>query len=81
LETPTSPTQLGVIFIEKNFCENIVNTVMDVSGKAKDNVDARLDLEELFARGGLHLHTREKTKTHTNQKQSTLILGAKELVV
>jgi len=36
--------------IEKNFCENIINTVMDVPGKSKNNANARLDIEELRAR-------------------------------
>ena len=30
--------------IEKNVFENIFNTVMDVKGKTKDNIKARLDL-------------------------------------
>jgi hypothetical protein len=29
--------------IEKNVIENIFNTVMDVKGKKKDNIKARLD--------------------------------------
>jgi hypothetical protein len=30
--------------IEKNMFENIFNTVMDVKGKTKDNIKARLDI-------------------------------------
>jgi len=60
---------LDVMHIEKNFCENIINTVMDVSGKTKDNVKAWLDLDELCARDELHLRTREMA-THTNRKKS-----------
>jgi hypothetical protein len=30
--------------IEKNMFENIFNTVMDVKGKTKDNMKARLDV-------------------------------------
>jgi hypothetical protein len=30
--------------IENNMLENIFNTVMDVKGKTKDNIKARLDL-------------------------------------
>jgi hypothetical protein len=30
--------------IEKNVFENIFNTVMDVKGKTKDNIKARLDV-------------------------------------
>jgi len=30
--------------IEKNMFENIFNTVMDMKGKTKDNIKARLDI-------------------------------------
>jgi hypothetical protein len=30
--------------IEKNVFENIFNTVMDVKGKTKDNIKAKLDI-------------------------------------
>ncbi|XP_073261634.1 uncharacterized protein [Populus alba] len=35
---------LDVMHIEKNVFENIFNTVMDVKGKTKDNMKARLDI-------------------------------------
>ncbi|GAU47859.1 hypothetical protein TSUD_243840 [Trifolium subterraneum] len=35
---------LDVMHIEKNFCDNILHTVMDVPGKTKDNEKARCDL-------------------------------------
>ncbi|XP_052303645.1 uncharacterized protein LOC127904392 [Populus trichocarpa] len=35
---------LDVMHIEKNMLENIFNTVMDVKGKTKDNIKARLDI-------------------------------------
>jgi hypothetical protein len=35
---------LDVMHIEKNMFENIFNTVMDVKGKTKDNINARLDI-------------------------------------
>jgi hypothetical protein len=35
---------LDVMHIEKNFCDNILHTVMNVSGKTKDNEKARSDL-------------------------------------
>ena len=37
---------LDVMHIEKFFLDNIINTVIDVKGKIKDNVKARLDLAE-----------------------------------
>ncbi|KAL1206112.1 hypothetical protein V5N11_005267 [Cardamine amara subsp. amara] len=35
---------LDVMHIEKNFFENIINTILNVQGKTKDNVKSRLDL-------------------------------------
>jgi hypothetical protein len=35
---------LDVMHIEKNVFENIFNTVMDVKGKTKDNINDRLDI-------------------------------------
>jgi hypothetical protein len=35
---------LDVMHIEKNVFENIFNTVMDVKGKTKDNIKARLNI-------------------------------------
>jgi hypothetical protein len=35
---------LNIIHIEKNMFENIFNTVIDVKGKTKDNIKARLDI-------------------------------------
>ncbi|XP_054813974.1 uncharacterized protein LOC129314536 [Prosopis cineraria] len=35
---------LDVMYIEKNMFDNIFNTVMDVNGKTKDNINARKDL-------------------------------------
>jgi hypothetical protein len=41
---------LDVMHIEKNVFENIFNTVMDVKGKTKDNIMARLDVALLYNR-------------------------------
>jgi len=41
--------------IEKNVFENIFNTVMDVKGKTKDNIKARLDLELFCNRTNMKL--------------------------
>jgi len=38
------------MYIEKNFCDNIINTVMDVPGKTKDDVKARLDMADMCDR-------------------------------
>ncbi|XP_024011293.1 uncharacterized protein LOC112086555 [Eutrema salsugineum] len=46
---------LDVMHIEKNFFDNIMNTVLNVPGKTKDNLKSRLDLPHLCAREALHV--------------------------
>jgi hypothetical protein len=41
--------------IEKNMFENIFNTVMDVKGKTKDNIKARLDVALFCNRKNMEL--------------------------
>ncbi|KAK2429708.1 hypothetical protein QL285_028127 [Trifolium repens] len=48
---------LDVMHIEKNFFDNIFNTVMDVQGKTKDNEKARKDVELYCNRKDLELKT------------------------
>ncbi|KAL6533521.1 hypothetical protein OROMI_027633 [Orobanche minor] len=45
---------LDVMHIEKNICDNILGTLLDMSGKTKDSLNARLDLEEMGIRHQLH---------------------------
>ena len=40
---------------EKNYFDKLFNTIMDVTGKIKDNSKARLDLPEYCNRRELHL--------------------------
>jgi hypothetical protein len=40
--------------IEKNVCDNIINTLLDITGKSKDSLNARLDLQALGIRSDLH---------------------------
>jgi len=46
---------IDVMHIEKNFFDNVFNTVMDIKGKTKGNEKARLDVVELYLRGDLEL--------------------------
>ena len=41
--------------IEKNFFDNIINTLLNVPGKTKDNTNSRLDLRTICARSELHI--------------------------
>ncbi|XP_056685978.1 uncharacterized protein [Spinacia oleracea] len=45
---------LDVMHIEKNVCETLLGTLLDIEGKSKDNMKARLDLEEMNIRKSLH---------------------------
>ena len=45
---------LDVMHIEKNVCDNIISTLLNLDGKSKDNYKARLDLVELGLRQELH---------------------------
>ena len=45
---------LDVMHIEKNICESILGTVMNIPGKTKDNLKSGLDLVEMGIRKSLH---------------------------
>ncbi|XP_059290070.1 uncharacterized protein LOC132043617 [Lycium ferocissimum] len=41
--------------IEKNFFDNLMNTILNVQGKTKDNLKSRLDLVDICDRSELHV--------------------------
>nr|XP_016454527.1 PREDICTED: uncharacterized protein LOC107778742 [Nicotiana tabacum] len=45
---------LDVMHIEKNVCDNILGTILNVKGKTKDTIKARLDLQAMNIRKELH---------------------------
>lgn len=45
---------LNVMHIEKNICESLVGTLLDIAGKTKDNVKVRLDLQNMNIKKELH---------------------------
>ncbi|XP_073132543.1 uncharacterized protein [Henckelia pumila] len=51
---------LDVIHIEKNVCESLLGTLLDIPGKTKDGIAARLDLAEMNLRTDLALVMGEK---------------------
>ncbi|PKI31102.1 hypothetical protein CRG98_048501 [Punica granatum] len=60
---------LDAMHIEKNIFENIFNTIMDILGKTKNNVKARMDLQEYCVRCKLHLQKTNQDKwVKTNAK-------------
>ncbi|WVZ50754.1 hypothetical protein U9M48_001979 [Paspalum notatum var. saurae] len=46
---------LDVMHIEKNICDYIFGTFLGISGKTKDAINSRLDLEDMGIRKNLHL--------------------------
>nr|XP_051219843.1 uncharacterized protein LOC127337018 [Lolium perenne] len=46
---------LDVMHIEKNICDNLLGTFLNIEGKTKDTLNSRLDLEDLGIRKELHL--------------------------
>ncbi|KAG7599381.1 putative transposase Ptta/En/Spm plant [Arabidopsis suecica] len=44
---------------EKNFLDNIMNTLMSVKGKSKDNIMSRLDIAKFCSRPALHLDSKD----------------------
>ncbi|OMO50578.1 Transposon, En/Spm-like protein [Corchorus capsularis] len=54
---------LDVMHIEKNVCENLVGTILNIDGKSKDNPNTRLDLVEMGIRRGLHPKSLSNGKT------------------
>ncbi|XP_028085569.1 uncharacterized protein LOC114286586 [Camellia sinensis] len=49
---------LDVMHIEKNICDNLMGTLLNVDGKNKDTEKARIDLANLKIRKELHLQSR-----------------------
>ncbi|KAL3839070.1 hypothetical protein ACJIZ3_023661 [Penstemon smallii] len=59
---------LDVMHIEKNICDNIIGTILDVDGKSKDTEKARLDLKNMGIRSELHLKTLDGAKANKDGK-------------
>ncbi|XP_020874109.1 uncharacterized protein LOC110226513 [Arabidopsis lyrata subsp. lyrata] len=51
---------IDVMHTEKNFLDNIMNTLMSVKGKSKDNIMSRLDIENFCSRPALHIDSKGK---------------------
>ena len=55
---------LDVMHIEKNVVDNVIGIVLNMDGKTKDNLKARLDLEEMGIRSELYLEELGSDKTY-----------------
>ena len=60
--------KLDVMHIEKNVCNNLVGTLLNIEGKTKDTTNARLNLQDLKIKKDLHLIEVDKrlVKSHTS---------------
>lgn len=45
---------IDVMHVEKNVCDSIIGTLLNIPSKTKDGVNARLDLKEMGIREDLH---------------------------
>ncbi|XP_074322875.1 uncharacterized protein LOC141659848 [Apium graveolens] len=63
---------LDVMHIEKNVCDNIIGTLLDIEGKSKDNLKARKDLQDLKIREELWLKKSTNDKFEKPQASYTL---------
>ncbi|XP_059306308.1 uncharacterized protein LOC132057715 [Lycium ferocissimum] len=72
---------LDVMHIEKNYFDNLFNTVMDVRDKTKDNIKARKDLMEYCRRQELHLQqSKNKNKIIKPKASYTFTLEDKRKI-
>jgi hypothetical protein len=68
---------LDVMHIEKNICDSVLGTLMNINGKTKDKYKARLDLHEMGIRKELHLQ-RNGTKVTMPLAKYTLTRDQKK---
>ncbi|XP_012833478.1 PREDICTED: uncharacterized protein LOC105954353 [Erythranthe guttata] len=61
-ETVLLRHNLDVMHIEKNICDNILGTLLNMDKKTKDACKARKDLEDMNIRKELHLNKRDDGK-------------------
>jgi hypothetical protein len=50
---------IDVMHVEKNMCEALIGTLLDILGKTKDTLNAQMDLAEIKLRMDLHHETLE----------------------
>lgn len=56
---------IDVMHTEKNVCDNIVNTLLDIDGMSKDNLNSRLDLQAMGIRKELHAIRKNDSATNS----------------
>ncbi|XP_077248875.1 uncharacterized protein LOC143888370 [Tasmannia lanceolata] len=71
---------LDVMHIEKNVCDSVIGTLLNIEGKTKDIVKARLDLQEMGLRRTLHTVTTIRNKTYLPSTCFTMSPKEKEVL-
>ncbi|KAL6194422.1 hypothetical protein ACLB2K_035506 [Fragaria x ananassa] len=67
---------LDMMHIEKNICESIIGTLLNMKGKTKDNLNSRKDLEVLGIKKKLHL--KEDGSSKCKSDVAPYVLSKKE---
>jgi hypothetical protein len=57
---------IDFMHVQKNVCEALVGTLLDIPGKTKDTLNAWIDLEEMKLRNDLHHETLENGSKKTS---------------
>jgi hypothetical protein len=57
---------IDVMHVEKNVCKALIATLLDIPGKTKDTLKARMNIEEMKLRKDLHHETFEKGSKKTS---------------
>ncbi|XP_019256426.1 PREDICTED: uncharacterized protein LOC109234832 [Nicotiana attenuata] len=70
---------LDVMHIEKNVCDNLIYTLLDLGKKSKDNLEARLDLKEMKIRPSLWPQYRASGRPYLPPTFFTMSPNEKEL--
>lgn len=71
---------LDVMHLEKNVCENFIGTLLDILGKTKDGLNARLDLVQLGDRENLHPIVDSEGKQSIPDAPFTMTRAQKEIL-
>ena len=69
-----------VMHIEKNVCDNLLGTLLNIEGKSKDNLKARLDLKKIGIRSDLHPIELPNGKRHLPPTCYTMSSKEKDLL-
>ena len=72
---------LDVMHIEKNICDSILGTLLEMDGKSKDGTKARLDLEDMDIREDQHAKPNGKGKYTMKKGLYTLKKEEKMMVL